>query len=146
VTATPDPDSAVVRLCVDGMAAESDGRPGDALALFRQAWEASTDDYEACIAAHYVARHQADPDEALRWSRVALERALAVGDDDRIAGFLPSLHLDVGAAHESRGETVRARAHYASASERLAAVPAGPYRKLVESGLRTALHRVAAGP
>jgi hypothetical protein len=54
-----DPNNPVVRLCAAGMAAEGEGRPADAKALFEQAWAESRDDFEACIAAHYVARHQA---------------------------------------------------------------------------------------
>src|SRR5271168_4950881 len=75
-----DPDNPIVRLCVAGMKAESDGRNGDALAFFSQAWEQSTDDFEASIAAHYVARHQKEAEETLRWNQIALARAEAVGD------------------------------------------------------------------
>ncbi len=53
-----DPDNAIMKLCVEGMQAERDGKPGDAARLFGQAWEESTNDFEACVAAHYVARHQ----------------------------------------------------------------------------------------
>jgi len=47
-----DPENPVVRLCVKGMQAESEGRAEAARALFRQAWDARGDDYEACVAAH----------------------------------------------------------------------------------------------
>lgn len=56
-----DPDNAVVKLCAQGMQAEGAGRRGDARALFEQAWEIAGDDYERCIAAHYLARHQDGP-------------------------------------------------------------------------------------
>jgi hypothetical protein len=52
-----DPNNPIVKLCAEGMRAEGDGRFDDARDLFMQAWSASQDDYEACVAAHYVARH-----------------------------------------------------------------------------------------
>ena len=52
-----DLNNLVVKLCAEGMQAEFAGKLDDARALFMQAWEQSQDDYEACIAAHYVARH-----------------------------------------------------------------------------------------
>ena len=55
-----DPDNPVVKLCATGMEAEFDGRLDDSRLLFLQAWQAAQDDYEACIAAHFVARRQAD--------------------------------------------------------------------------------------
>ena len=51
-----DPNNPVVQLCAQGMRAESEGRNTDARALFQQAWETATDDYGACVAAHYIAR------------------------------------------------------------------------------------------
>jgi hypothetical protein len=36
-----DADNPIVTLCAAGMTAEAEGRPGDAKALFEQAWEAS---------------------------------------------------------------------------------------------------------
>ena len=82
-----DPNNPVVQLCAAGMQAESEGRSADAKALFEQAWSESRDDFEACIAAHYVARHQPTPDDELDWNRKALERAELVGDD-RVAELL----------------------------------------------------------
>ncbi|RGC68468.1 hypothetical protein C5N14_13190 [Micromonospora sp. MW-13] len=36
-----------------------------------------TDDYDACVAAHYLARQQDDPEEILRWNQEALRHAFA---------------------------------------------------------------------
>ena len=48
----------VIQLCIDGTRAEFEHRIEDARVLYQQAWEAHTGDYDACIAAHYVARFQ----------------------------------------------------------------------------------------
>ncbi|MEU4560663.1 hypothetical protein AB0F72_19980 [Actinoplanes sp. NPDC023936] len=94
----------VLKLCQEGMQAEAEGRLPDARALFEQAWAARTDDYDACVAAHYLARRQDDPAEILRWNQEALRHADAVGDD-RVAAFYPSLLVGVAMAHEQRGDT-----------------------------------------
>ncbi|MFJ7210143.1 tetratricopeptide repeat protein [Amycolatopsis sp. NPDC098790] len=122
-----DLDDAVVRLCAEGMQAEAAGRNDDAHALFRQAWDAATDDYGACVAAHYLARHQTTPEDVLRWNQECLERADRVGDE-RVRGFYPSLHLNLARAHEELGNPDRAREHYRQAAGRLEDAPAGPYR------------------
>ncbi len=68
-----DMDNPVMRLCADGMMAEGDGRPDDARASFEVAWAARRDDFDAAVAAHYVARHADD----LAWNLLALRHALA---------------------------------------------------------------------
>jgi hypothetical protein len=65
---TMDLSNPVLKLCQEGMQAEAEGRLLDARALFEQAWAARTDDYDACVAAHYLARRQDDPAEVLRWN------------------------------------------------------------------------------
>ncbi|GAA0482627.1 hypothetical protein Ade02nite_66350 [Paractinoplanes deccanensis] len=124
----------VLELCQDGMRAEAEGRPADARALFERAWTARTDDYDACVAAHYLARQQDDPAEILRWNTEALRHADAVGDE-RVAAFYPSLHVSVAMAHQRL-----ARAAYERAARHLAELPAGEYgdqlREAIDEGLR----------
>lgn len=117
----------VVRLCADGMRAETEGRASDAHGLFRQAWYAATDDYEACVAAHYLARHQTLPEDTLRWNQECLDRADKVGDE-RVRGFYPSMHLNMARAYEELGDRDKARAHFQQAASCLDDAPAGPYR------------------
>ncbi|ATB34566.1 hypothetical protein [Melittangium boletus] len=137
-----DGDNPVVRLCAEGMRAEAEGRPQDARALFLQAWELSRDDYEACIAAHYVARHQDSSRDALHWNQTAFDRARAVGDE-RVLGFQASLLLNLGKSHEDLGAFTEARALYERAFRALDAVPESPYRDIVQGGITRGLERVA---
>jgi len=134
-----DPNNPVVRLCSEGMRAESEGRPDDARTAFTRAWEAATDDYDACVAAHYVARHQATAEQTLRWNAECLARADRVGDA-RVRGFYPSLHLNLGRAQLDLGDTERAREHFRQAAERIGDAGDGPYgdwtRYAAAQGLR----------
>jgi hypothetical protein len=70
-----DISNPVIQLCIEGTRAEFEHRSEDARAYYQQAWEAHTDDYEACIAAHYLARFQENPKESLRWNQIALKHA-----------------------------------------------------------------------
>lgn len=106
-----DPNNPVIRLCIEGTQAEFDGRIDDARALYRQAWETAQDDYEACIAAHYVARFQEEPAEALRWNEEALDRANAAAED-LVRPFYPSLYLNLGLSNEKLGRLDEARRYY----------------------------------
>ncbi len=135
-----DPDNPVVRLCAEGIAAEGQGRHADAAALYQKAWTIHTDDYEACIAAHYLAREQETLQASRAWNQLALDHALAVADD-RIAGFLPSLYLNLGWSHEVLGEPVKARACYLAGAARVAGLPPGAYTDVVRDGLARGLAR-----
>ena len=73
-----DPNNPIVRLCVEGLACETNHRFEDALSLYMQAWNQSSDDFERCISAHYVARQQKSVQDALRWNMESLARANAV--------------------------------------------------------------------
>jgi tetratricopeptide (TPR) repeat protein len=136
-----DPDNAVVKLCTDGMTAEAEGRPDEAKDLFEQAWEIAADDYERCVAAHYVARHQDGPVQTLRWNEECLRYAELVGDE-RVAGFYPSLHLNIGHSYEQLGDRRRAEESYRAAEEHFAALPDGPYGDMVRDGVARGLERL----
>ena len=73
---TIDPANPVVALCAAGMAIE--GERERARLLFQEAWDRCQDDYEASIAAHFLARHQPTPDACLQWNARAAQHAEAV--------------------------------------------------------------------
>jgi tetratricopeptide (TPR) repeat protein len=137
-----DASNPVFARCIDGMKAETERRFADARRLFEDAWAAATDDFEACVAAHYVARHQDRPEDTRRWNEVALQRADAVGDE-RVQGFYPSLYLNLGKSYEDLGARDQARRCYERAAEHLDRLPEGPYRDMVERGIATGRARVA---
>jgi hypothetical protein len=106
-----DTTNPVIQLCVQGALAEFEKRTVDARALYQQAWDLHADDYEACIAAHYLARFQDTPEETLYWNQTALEHAIAVGDE-RVGEFYPSLYLNLGRSHEVLGNQSEAQRYY----------------------------------
>jgi tetratricopeptide (TPR) repeat protein len=138
-----DASNPVVQLCAAGMMAEGRGRSGDARDLFARAWAASTDDFDRCVAAHYLARLQGSPEETLHWNREALARADAV-KDDRVRGFYPSLYLNLGRSYEDIGDRAEARWYYAVAAERVDELPADGYGGMMCRGIAAGLRRTGA--
>lgn len=136
-----DPNNPVVKLCAQGIEAEMQGRRGEARSLFLQAWELRQDDVDACVAAHYVARHQESPAETLRWNELALTHAIAAPANS-IRSFYPSLYLNLGKSYEDLGDTSRARELYEQGEQCIDDVPDGAYGAIVRDGLRNALQRV----
>jgi tetratricopeptide (TPR) repeat protein len=106
-----DSNNPVIQLCIEGTRSEYAGRQEEAAALYRRAWEESKDDYEACIAAHYVARLRNSLEECLQWNLTALKHANAVADDS-VRDFYPSLYLSLGHAFELLGQQTEARQYY----------------------------------
>jgi hypothetical protein len=90
-------------------------------ALFERAWELRSDDFDACVAAHYLARHQPDAESALEWNARALAHAEAAGPE-RVRGFFPSLLLNLAKAYDGYSAMIRrgissGRARVAAAGE-----------------------------
>ncbi len=139
-----DPENTVVKLCVQGMEEEGKGNNEQASSLFAQAWAESRNDFERCIAAHYVARHQATAEQTLNWNQQAMHCAHRVCDGSADQ-FFASLYLNLGKSYEEIGNGERAAELYRCAAARLGVVPPGAYRDIVQDGIERGLLRVGAG-
>ncbi len=136
-----DPANPVVALCAAGMQVE--GEPDKARALFEQAWAARTDDFEASIAAHFVARQQPTPADTLRWNEIALQHADQL-TDHRLATLLPSLCLNLGDSYLRAGRLSDARALADRATVAVEALPADGYGQMIRGAIGRLVERIAA--
>lgn len=125
------------------MQAEFAGRLDEARALFTQAWQQHQNDFEACIAAHYLARHQDDPHQTLDWNELSLQHAEAVAGES-VREFYPSLYLNMGHSHEVLGNLDEAARYYELASARLDDLPEGGYSEVVRGGVAAGQERIAS--
>jgi len=137
-----DPTDPVVVLCAAGMQAEGAGDTDGARGLFEQAWHAATTDYQGCIAAHYMARHQRDPADTLKWNERCLSLANAVGDES-VATFYPSAYLNIGSTLEQLGRWQAAEEAYAEAEQVLSRLGGDGYGRLVRDAVARGRARVA---
>jgi len=112
----------------------AEGTPTEARRLFELAWAARRDDYDAAIAAHFLARHQPTVTDTLHWNALAVRYAEGVSDG-RAVGFLASLYLNLGDAQANAGESEAAITSVRTAARHIAAVPPGGYRDFVALGI-----------
>lgn len=110
-----NPNNNVVKLCLQGMGLEENGKPDDASKLFLRAWSEATYDFEKFISAHYVARHQKSVADKLKWLETALQFALKINDDSVKSAF-PSLYTNIAKCYEGLSEPAKAKANYELAS------------------------------
>lgn len=109
-----NPNSNIVKLCLQGMAMEEKDKPEEATRIFLQAWNDATNDFEKFLAAHYVARHQKNTSDKLKWLEKALQYALKVNDDSVQAAF-PSLYSNIAKCYEDLNDTESAKKNFALA-------------------------------
>jgi hypothetical protein len=124
------------------MECEGRGLFEDAAQLFLSAWKQSTDEFERCIAAHYVARHQGNPIDRLLWNQRSLDHADAVADG-RVREFYPSLYLNMAKSHEDLGNREAAKRFYEMASTVVDRLADGRYGNIVREAIDDARLRLA---
>ena len=79
--------------------------------LFLQAWNEATNDFEKFIAAYYVARHQKNVSDKLKWLETALQFALKINNDTVKSAF-PSLYLNIAKCYEDLNDPDNAKKNY----------------------------------
>jgi hypothetical protein len=94
-----NPNNTVVKLCLQGMGMEEKGKPEEASKRFFQAWNEATSDLEKFISAHYVARHQNNVSDQLKWLETALQFALKVNNDSVMSAF-PALYSNIAKCYK----------------------------------------------
>lgn len=106
-----NPNNHVVRLCLQGMGMEETGKPEEASKLFLQAWNEATNNFESFISAHYVARHQKNASDKLKWLETALQFALKI-NNDAVKSAFHSLYSGIAKCHEELSDPDKAKQNY----------------------------------
>ena len=106
-----NPNNNVIKLCMEAMAMEEKGQPAEASKLFLLAWNEASNDFEKFIAAYYVARHQENTSDKLKWLETALQFALKVNNDS-VKGAFPSLYSNIAKCYEDLSDTGNAKKNY----------------------------------
>lgn len=106
-----NPNNNVVKLCIQGMTLEANGKPGEAISLFLRAWNEAINDFEKFIAAYYVALHQKDDTDKLKWLETDLRLALKINNDS-VKGAVTALYESIGKCHENLNDPHKAKMSY----------------------------------
>ena len=140
----PDPTMARIG---EAMALGQRGERAAAGELFAQIWVdiggEVGDPFHRCALAHSMADVQDDVREELLWDERALaaadqltdERAVRGGVPGGVAGFYPSLHLNLAECHRKLGDLGRAREHLARGRAAVGALPDDGYGRMIREGL-----------
>jgi tetratricopeptide (TPR) repeat protein len=105
-----------IALCVEGTQLEFQKQIEAARQRYAKAWACATDDYEKCIAAHYVGHLAQTPAEVLFWHQTAVEHANRA-DAAQVESFRPSLYVNLGYAFAQVGDAAQAKHFYGLAAE-----------------------------
>jgi tetratricopeptide (TPR) repeat protein len=111
-----DLNNHVIKLCIQGTRAEFQGEQDQARELYQKAWDIAADDFEACIAAHYLGHLEDDPKRKLHWDEIALEKADSC-ENEEVKAFYPSIYLSLGRSHELLGNQEEAQKYYDVAAD-----------------------------
>ncbi|WP_203234992.1 hypothetical protein [Mucilaginibacter terrigena] len=125
------------------MMLEGEGKPAEALASFKQAWDAAANDTEKFTAAHYIARHQPTIADKLMWDETALNLALNIATDE-IKSIYPSLYLNVAKCYEDLEDHPKAHDNYLMALNFAPFLPADGYGDMIKAGINNGINRVKA--
>ncbi|MFD4323944.1 hypothetical protein ACFWQC_04885 [Nocardioides sp. NPDC058538] len=145
-TTAADPTMAAITAAVTlGREGDVAGARQELLAIWRDVGVLG-DPFHRCTLAHYLADLYADPAEALVWDVRALDAADALTDERaqehdaglQVAGFYPSLHLNIADNLRRLAAFDLAAEHIGKATERSVALPQGSYGDMI----RTAIHGV----
>lgn len=136
-----DPENPVNKLCAEGMEAEMTADIPKAKALFQQAWEMASSDFEKFTVAHYLARNPEDAKIGLHWNLESLRFALLCEDTGTKAHFA-SLYLNIGKSYEDLGNSAEALRYYELADKSSVHLPADPYGDMIRFGIRSAFQRI----
>ncbi|MFD3611086.1 hypothetical protein ACFWXA_23980 [Streptomyces atroolivaceus] len=134
------------------------GRAGDVVAARQDLlglWSVigvTGDPLHRCALAHYLADLQEDPVEALAWDIRALDAADAVTEqrvrehhaDLHIAGFYPSLHLNLADNYRRLASFDAAAEHIDAAEAHLPDLSEDAYGKLIRGAIREVAEAIAA--
>ncbi|WCT11422.1 hypothetical protein [Mucilaginibacter jinjuensis] len=136
-----DPENPINKLCAEGMMAEGEADPEKAANLFQQAWHEATEAVEKLTAAHYLARHQNNVADKLKWDEIALSFALSISGEE-IKSVFPSLYLNIGKCHEDLGNFAKAFENYLSASNFTQYLPDDGFGNMLKAGINKGIERV----
>jgi tetratricopeptide (TPR) repeat protein len=106
-----NPNNTVVKLCLQGIEIEEKGNLEEASKLFLQAWNEATYDFEKFISAYYVARHQKNISDKLKWLEISLQLALKI-NNDTVKSALPSLYSNIAQCYEGLSDPDKAKKNY----------------------------------
>lgn len=151
MTSSPATPDSTMELIGNAVELGRSGEIASARTSLLNIWQqigASGDPFYRCTLAHYLADLYDHPAEALIWDTRALDAAASITDDRaqrqhrslQVAGFYPSLFLNIADNLRRLGAFDSALEHIAQAEERCDALPDDGYGKTIRTAI-SEVHR-----
>lgn len=150
-TTSPDTTlNAITDAVALGHAGDTDVARARLLALWRDIGPAG-DPLHRCTLAHYLADLYADPAQALAWDVRALDAADTVTDARagrhhpglRVAGFYPSLHLNLADGYRRLGSFTAAGEHIEAARQHVHELGDDAYGSMIRGAIEEVAGEIA---
>lgn len=100
------PNNQIVRLCLQAMNLESQGKEDEAGATYQMAWREARENFEKFLAAYFVARHEKSNNEKLDWFEIALQYAF-ISDNPAVTSAFYSLYSNLAICYHDAGDPDR---------------------------------------
>ncbi|NMD59713.1 UNVERIFIED_ORG: hypothetical protein FNL38_101262 [Nocardia globerula] len=122
----------------------SSGDRAGARSAFENVWrDVGTDPLHVVTLAHYMADVQDDPADELRWDLRALQAADSLTDARaqehhstlQVAGFYPSLHLNLAADYNKLGRVAEAHEHLTKAEDAAGTLTDDGYGRMIRGAI-----------
>ena len=106
-----DPRNPVIQLCMKGMVLEESGNLGDAINVFYEAWDQTSNDFEKFIVAYHLGLRQKNVYDKLKWMEKSLAFALKINDEN-VKSAYPTLYLNMAKCYETLNDTENASKNF----------------------------------
>ena len=106
-----NPNNTIIQMCIQGTILEEKGHAEEASKLFLKAWNEASNDFEKFTAAYFVARHQKNNPDKLKWLETALHFALKI-NGDAVKSAFPNLYLNIAKCYEDAGDPDNAKKNH----------------------------------
>lgn len=131
-----NPRNNVVKLCVQSTVFEEKGNLEEAGKLSQQAWNEAANNFEKFIAAYFVAKHQNNVHDKLKWFETALELALKTNNNTLKSAY-PSLYSNIARCYEDLNDPEKAKKNYESANSFMDKIfDEGPFYHGTKAGMQ----------
>ncbi|OBB86587.1 hypothetical protein [Mycolicibacterium peregrinum] len=147
---SPDPTmEAITTAILLGRDGDSESARRDLLAIWKQVG-VTGDPFHRCTLAHYLAELHEDPAVALIWDVRALDAAEVLSDDRaqqyhaslHVAGFYPSLHVNIADKLRRLGAFEAASEHINNAEQHIASLDDDTYGNMIRAAITEVRHAV----
>ncbi len=111
-----DPRNKIVKLCLQGMALELENKVEEASAIFNEALNIASNDFERYLASYYIANNKEETEDKLLWFEKVLKLAQSI-NDIAVSSALPRIYFEISKCYEDLSNTKEAMNYLSLSNE-----------------------------